>query len=108
MLQMNFKFWFLNRTCKDRNSLKCEAKIIQDIKTQKLKFGKNIKHTHPPCFTRRKAGKFLQKSYLVNSKTNFIFQGELKKMRKKFGLDEPTTKNVKKSKKSKLESEMSD
>lgn len=29
-------------------------------------------------------------------------------MRKKFGLDEPTTKNVKKSKKSKLESEMSD
>ncbi|XP_070505997.1 modifier of mdg4-like isoform X12 [Chironomus tepperi] len=66
-------------SCKDRNSLKCEAKIVQDIKTKKLKI-ESLNHNHLPCNKRRQTG-------------------ELKELRKKFGLDEKPTKSVKKLKK---------
>ncbi|KAL7020394.1 hypothetical protein ACKWTF_011508 [Chironomus riparius] len=62
--------------CKDRIPLNCHAKVTHDIVNKKFIFDKDFKHCHKPCLTRRKTG-------------------ELKKLRKMFGMDEPPKRTVK-------------
>ncbi|XP_070505996.1 modifier of mdg4-like isoform X11 [Chironomus tepperi] len=76
--------------CKDRIPLNCHARVTHDIVNNKFIFDKNYKHCHPPCYKRRK-------------------MGELKKLRKMFGMEEPPKKkekspSVSKKKKFKLKS----
>ncbi|KAG5672367.1 hypothetical protein PVAND_002499 [Polypedilum vanderplanki] len=44
--------------CKERNTIKCKAKVIQDAKTNKLR-ARILTHTHQPITVRRKAGELM-------------------------------------------------